>query len=944
MSATMSETISDTISQEAILQESMPFSEADTHTAASAKKPAAKKAVKTASKSKKSTKKPSGLTLGRRWTTPGVDPFDQVDWQTRSALITGVNGKIVFEQKDVEVPAQWSQLATNVVVSKYFRGKMGTPDRETSVRQLIGRVVDTVSGWAKEADYFTTDKGAEAFRDEMKYLLVNQFAAFNSPVWFNVGVEQQPQCSACFINSVEDTMDSILGLSRIEGKLFKWGSGAGANLSPIRGKDEGLAGGGSASGPISFMRGYDSFAGAIKSGGKTRRAAKMVMLDADHPDILDFIRSKANEEKKAWALIDAGYDGSVDGEAYNSVFFQNANNSVRVSDEFMSAVKDDGVWKTHNRVDDSVAGSFEAKALMQEISEATHLCGDPGVQFDTTINKWHTCKTSDRIYASNPCSEYMFLNDSACNLSSLNLLKFRDSTGEFDVEGFKHAVDVMLTAQEVITGFAGYPTDKIRDNSYNFRPLGLGYANLGALLMNRGLPYDSDEGRAYAAAVTSLMTGEAYAHSARMAASHGAFAEYELNSESMLDVMRLHRDSVADIDKSLVPAALWTAAGAVWDDAVTMGEEYGYRNAQTTVLAPTGTIGFMMDCDTTGIEPDISLIKYKKLVGGGMLKMVNMGVPDALERLGYTNGNKAAILEFLEKEETIEGAPHIKDEDLAVFDCAFKPVKGVRSITPMGHVSMMGAVQPFLSGAISKTVNMAEDVTVEEISDVYMKAWDMGVKAVAIYRDNSKRTQPLTNKLDDGKAVAKTEVVGPMRRRLPDERQALTHKFSIGGHEGYITVGLYPEGAPGEVFITMSKEGSTISGLMDSLATSISLAFQYGVPLDVLVDKFAHSRYEPSGFTGNKEIPIAKSITDYLFRWMGLRFGQDAHPAPAPKALSAKSAITVEASFESPSAKHAHTIFTTQADAPSCADCGSIMVRNGSCYKCLNCGGTSGCS
>ncbi|MCK5688168.1 vitamin B12-dependent ribonucleotide reductase, partial [Myxococcota bacterium] len=591
----------------------MPFSEADAHAVASAKKSTAKKAVKTASKSKKSTKKPSGLTLGRRWTTPGVDPFDQVDWQTRSALITGVNGKIVFEQKDVEVPAQWSQLATNVVVSKYFRGKMGTPDRETSVRQLIGRVVDTVSGWAKEADYFTTDKGAEAFRDEMKYLLVNQFAAFNSPVWFNVGVEQQPQCSACFINSVEDTMDSILGLSRIEGKLFKWGSGAGANLSPIRGKDEGLAGGGSASGPISFMRGYDSFAGAIKSGGKTRRAAKMVMLDADHPDILDFIRSKANEEKKAWALIDAGYDGSVDGEAYNSVFFQNANNSVRVSDEFMSAVKDDGVWKTHNRVDDSVAGSFEAKALMQEISEATHLCGDPGVQFDTTINKWHTCKTSDRIYASNPCSEYMFLNDSACNLSSLNLLKFRDSTGEFDVEGFKHAVDVMLTAQEVITGFAGYPTDKIRDNSYNFRPLGLGYANLGALLMNRGLPYDSDEGRAYAAAVTSLMTGEAYAHSARMAASHGAFAEYELNSESMLDVMRLHRDSVADIDKSLVPAALWTAAGAVWDDAVTMGEEYGYRNAQTTVLAPTGTIGFMMDCDTTGIEPDFALVKFKKL-------------------------------------------------------------------------------------------------------------------------------------------------------------------------------------------------------------------------------------------------------------------------------------------------------------------------------------------
>ncbi len=883
---------------------------------------------------------PAGLTMVRRWTTAGVDPFDQVQWDKRSAVITGERGQVVFEQRDIEVPAGWSQLATNVVVSKYFRGVLGTPERERSVRQLVGRVVRTIASWAEQARYFQSEADLGAFADELTYLLLNQYASFNSPVWFNVGVEAQPQCSACFINSVEDTMESILELCKTEGRLFKFGSGTGTNLSPLRGSIEHLAGGGLASGPVSFMKGYDAFAGVIKSGGKTRRAAKMVILDIDHPDIVPFINCKAKEEQKAWALIDAGYDGAVDGEAYGSVFFQNSNNSVRVTDEFMKAVENDQMWKTINRVDGNVCTTHPARDLMKQIAAAAHLCGDPGLQFDTTVNRWHTCKATDRIYASNPCSEYMFLNDSACNLASLNLMKFRDANGELDVEGFKHAIDVVFTAQEVVVDAASYPTEKIRRNSQRFRPIGLGYANLGALLMARGLPYDSDAGRAYAAAITALMTGEAYAQSARLAAGKGAFLGYADNAESMLGVMRAHRQAVDGVDQALVPPGLFQAARAAWDEALALGEEHGYRNAQATVLAPTGTIGFMMDCDTTGIEPDISLIKYKKLVGGGLLKLVNGTVPDALDQLGYTNGHKAAILEYLEREETIEGAPYLKPEQLAVFDCAFKPVKGKRSIAPMGHVRMMAAVQPFISGAISKTVNLPEEATVDEVGTIYLEAWRLGLKAIALYRDNCKRSQPLST---SAKQKGADKPVGPARRRLPDEREAITHKFSIAGHEGYITVGLYEDGMPGEVFITMSKEGSTISGLMDSLATSISLALQYGVPLHVLCDKFSHTRYEPSGFTGNREIPIAKSITDYIFRWLALKFVKADELHNANLVAPAPALATVVAPTPKLEANE-KLVFANQADAPACSDCGSIMVRSGTCYKCVNCGTTSGCS
>ncbi len=886
-----------------------------------------------------------GLSMARRWTTDGVDPYDQVAWEKRAAVIADAQGKVVFEQTGVEVPAGWSQLATNVVVSKYFRGTPGTPDREASVRRLVGRVADTITGWADKGNYFATKADLDAFHDELIFLLLNQFAAFNSPVWFNVGVEAHPQCSACFINSVEDTMGSIMDLVKTEGLLFKYGSGTGSNFSSLRGREEHLAGGGLASGPVSFMKGFDAFAGVIKSGGKTRRAAKMVILDVDHPDIVEFVTCKSEEEKKAWSLIDAGYDGAVDGAAYGSIFFQNANHSVRLTDEFMEAVENDSVWRTVNRVDGSTGVSYEAREIMTKIADATHLCGDPGLQFDTAINRWHTCKATDRIYASNPCSEYMFLNDSACNLASLNLMKFRDGQGEFNTEAFKHAIDVVLTAQEVLVTNSSYPTTRIRESSENFRPLGLGFANLGALLMARGQPYDSDEGRAYAASITALMTGEAYAHSARLAEVKGPFNGYEVNSESMLEVMSMHRDALGEIERDLIPPGLFASARAVWDEAVSLGDTHGYRNAQTTVLAPTGTIGFMMDCDTTGIEPDISLIKYKKLVGGGMLKIVNNTVPEALDRLGYTNGRRAGILEYLDQEETIEGAPQLADEHLPVFDCAFKPQKGSRSILPMGHVRMMAAVQPFLSGAISKTVNVATETTSEEIAEIYAEAWKLGLKAVAVYRDGCKRSQPLNTGKDDAVATSDpAPVAGPARRRLSDERNAITHKFSIAGHEGYITVGLYDDGMPGEIFITMSKQGSTISGLMDSLATAISLALQYGVPVEELCNKFSHTRYEPSGFTGNREIPIAKSITDYLFRWMALRFLKSGPPEKAPVDLAVTQA-KIDAKDNAPRlAAQENAVFTAQADAPSCADCGSIMVRSGTCYKCYNCGSTSGCS
>lgn len=894
-----------------------------------------------------------GLTIKRHYTKPHSDVYSTVDWELRDAVISNEKGEKVFEQKGCEIPKSWTQLATNVVVSKYFRGHVGTPERENSVRQLIGRVANTMADWGRNMEYFATEEDSQAFQDELTYLLLHQMGAFNSPVWFNVGLSDQPrpQCSACFINSVDDTMESILTLAKTEGMLFKFGSGTGTNLSTIRSSREPLQGGGTASGPISFMRGFDQFAGAIKSGGKTRRAAKMVILDIEHPDIADFITCKSNEEKKAWALIDAGYSGmfNVPGGAYDSVNFQNANHSVRVTDEFMRAVETNSRWQTKYLLSREPAADYSAKELMAKVADAAWICGDPGIQYDTEINKWHTCKVSDRIYASNPCSEYMFLNDSACNLASLNLMKFRTADKEFDSESFQHACRIFITAQEIIVDNASYPTPRIEQNSRDFRPLGLGYANLGALLMARGLAYDSPEGRAYASAITAIMTGTAYHQSSIIARDHGwTFAGYEKNRSSFLEVMKMHREAVEDIAADLTPASMLRVARQSWDDAIKSGEMHGYRNAQATVLAPTGTIGFLMDCDTTGIEPDIAIVKYKSLVGGGMMKIVNNTVPEALSRLGYLEGEVKEIIAYIDEQDTIEGAPHIKNEHLTVFDCAFKPANGSRTIHYMGHVRMMAAAQPFISGAISKTVNMPSEATAEEIMGVYMEGWRLGLKAIAIYRDGSKRTQPLSTKRSDSKATPTVEPTEthlvtpqqPLRRKLPDERQAITHKFSIAGHEGYITVGLYPEGQPGEIFLTMSKEGSTISGLMDSFATAISLALQYGVPLKTLVDKFAHSRFEPSGFTNNPEIKIAKSISDYIFRWLGLKFltGERAQETGSisKSALPQFDDIAIT--------DHEQQTFQNQADAPVCSDCGSLMVRNGACYKCLNCGSVMGCS
>ena len=893
-----------------------------------------------------------GLAFSRFNTTVGINPLDEVRWEKRDASISSEKGEVIFEQKNVEIPRNWSQMATNVVVSKYFRGGLGSPERETSVRQLISRVADTISDWGIKDGCFASQDDSETFRAELSYLLVHQHVAFNSPVWFNVGVEKTPQCSACFINSVEDSMDSILGLAKTEGLLFKYGSGTGTNLSPLRSSREKLSTGGDASGPVSFMKGYDAFAGVIKSGGKTRRAAKMVMLDCDHPDIIDFINCKVNEERKAWSLIDAGYDGSFGGEAYNSVFFQNSNNSVRVTDEFMHAVIEDRTWTTRAVTDKRRMDTYHAKEMMQAIAEGTHVCGDPGLQFDTTINDWHTCPNTDRIHGSNPCSEYMFLNDSACNLASLNLMKFRDAEGEFDVDHFQFAVDVTLTAMEMIIDNSSYPRESITKNSRAFRPLGLGYANLGALLMSRGLPYDSDEGRDYAAALTALMCGQAYLSSARMAEKFGAFDYYTPNRDPMLRVIQKHRSHINNINQHRVPEEMVKAVQKVWSDAYTVGLDYGYRNAQVTVLAPTGTIGFMMDCDTTGVEPDIALIKYKKLVGGGRLKIVNNSVPEALERLGYSDDEVKAILAYLDERETIEGAPGLKDEHLAVFDCAFKPKNGDRTIDSMGHIRMMAALQPFLSGAISKTVNLPQEAKVEDIAKAYIESWKMGLKAVAIYRDGSKRTQPLNTSCDsdqDGSPAEDRQAPPtPRRVRLPDERTALTHKFSVGGHEGYLTIGMYPNGQPGEMFIAMAKEGSVVSGLMDSFATACSIMLQYGVPLDVLTSKFKHSRFEPSGFTTNKEIPIAKSIMDYMFRWLELKFGKGApritsHYEPIKTGMEKNELLpeTDRAPIEMEPQTATHKIET---DAPPCPECYSLMVRNGACYKCMNCGATSGCS
>jgi ribonucleoside-diphosphate reductase alpha chain len=1139
-----------------------------------------------------------GLKFDRHFTRPGVSPLDEVQWELRDAVIQDYKGNLIFEQKNVEVPADWSMTATNIVASKYLHGRVGTPERESGVRALISRVAESMRDWGIRDGYFASREDAQIFFDELTHLLVHQKAAFNSPVWFNVGCDRlepnsdaqnwhwnphtcgvefsttgysNPQCSACFINSVGDSLDSILTLAKTEGMLFKWGSGAGSNLSAIRGSMETLSGGGTASGPLSFMRGFDAFAGVIKSGGKTRRAAKMVILNVDHPDIEDFIQCKVKEEAKAWHLMQAGYDGSSpDSEAFTSIFFQNANNSVRVTDEFMHAVETDADFTTRTVKNKEVVKTYKARDLMLQIAEATWQCGDPGMQYDTTINRWHTSKNTARINASNPCSEYMFLDDSACNLASFNLMKFLTPAGKFDVDSYRHAISIVTTAMEIIVDAAGYPTENIAKNSHDYRPLGLGYANLGALLMNFGLPYDSDAGRAFAATLTAILCGDAYAQSARIAAdcpplgaatpltqsahvAGGACPGFYVNREPFLDVIRMHRAEVNNIDRSLKQngssefsdaagfiapqlTELKQASQAAWDEALVLGERFGFRNSQVTVLAPTGTIGFMMDCDTTGIEPDLALVKYKKLVGGGMIKIVNNTVPGALFKLGYTENEVEGIVNYIDATGTIEGAPAIKPEHLAVFDCSFKPAKGTRSITWTGHVKMMAATQPFLSGAISKTVNLPNDCSVQDVADAYMESWRLGLKAVAIYRDGSKGTQPLNVsaqtdadkkgtsfkaavdspnvRKDDieadiaeitangGRATADlansiaafvwakgtpegvglkaaaaervhsfeaaqaaqkaalesrlhqllaaatenseaTDAQAPpraVRHRLPSERASITHKFRIADHEGYLTVGLYPSGAPGEIFIRMAKEGSTISGLMDSFATAISMCLQHGVPLKLLCEKFAHTRFEPSGWTGNEQIGYAKSIMDYLFRWMQLRFlsGQQLDlfaslrpaaativpgaPAPDSRARALTEAVPVAAppiSLDAaadpaptmfgdapltanpptaPSGPWAlnpdpsqlndrrppqqgiapdltassglphsetwplgpgpstiedrgiyHTASAMKAmyemgDSPSCSTCGSIMTRNGSCYRCMECGSTSGCS
>jgi ribonucleoside-diphosphate reductase alpha chain len=1010
-----------------------------------------------------SKKKAPGLSFRRLFTKPGVSPYDEVEWDLRTAQITDSHGGVIFEQKDVEVPKDWSMTATNIVASKYLHGKIGTPERETGVRQLVSRVAETIRDWGMAQGYFRTPEDSATFHDELVHILVRQYAAFNSPVWFNVGCDRiepnsdgrnwhwnpqtqqvefgvtgysKPQCSACFINSVKDSLDSILTLAKTEGMLFKWGSGTGTNLSPLRGSTETLSGGGTASGPLSFMKGFDAFAGVIKSGGKTRRAAKMVILNVDHPDIVEFIECKQKEEAKAHALVSLGYDGShPDSDAYSSIFFQNANNSVRVTDDFMYAVVRDTDFSTRSVTDSSVVKTYKAKDLLHKISEATWHCGDPGMQYDTTVNRWHTSKNTARINASNPCSEYMFLDDSACNLASLNLLKFAPN-GTFDVEAYRHAVDVLITAQEILVDNAGYPTQAIMANSHDYRPLGLGYANLGALLMAAGHPYDSDGGRDYAACVTAIMCGEAYLQSSRIAEqceplvpateatkknlsetnlganltagtsdAHvrtaalgrpaeqssaasaqtmpaGACPGWYINREPFLDVIRMHRASVNGINKGNVPSSLYEASKQCWDEALQHGEKHGYRNSQVTVLAPTGTIGFMMDCDTTGIEPDLALVKYKKLVGGGMIKIVNNTVPTALFKLGYTHEQTDAIVSYIDATGTIEGAPHIKDDDLAVFDCSFKPAKGTRSIHYTGHLRMMAAAQPFISGAISKTVNLPENASVEDIMDAYLQAWKLGLKAVAVYRDGCKKSQPLSaagtktaessarvgTAASPVQALEEEDLNAPpraVRHKLQEERASITHKFKVGDHEGYITVGLYPNGEPGELFITMAKEGSTVSGLVDSFALAVSIALQHGVPLKLFCEKFAHTRFEPSGWSGNPDIGYAKSIMDYIFRWLQLRFltGQQqmlfenlrlrsAGALPSPDGVGDANGSAPQPRPENRELRTGSPVHAADAlssivdlgDAPSCSFCGSIMTRNGSCYRCMSCGSTSGCS
>ncbi|HZN90982.1 MAG TPA: vitamin B12-dependent ribonucleotide reductase [Thermoleophilaceae bacterium] len=921
----------------------------------------------------------AGVSVPRRFTEAGTHPFDCVEWEIRDALI-GDPESPAFEQKGVEFPVGWSQNATNIVSQKYFRGRADSPERESSVKQMIGRVAGTIAAWGRQGGYFATDEDAQTFEDELTHILLHQMAAFNSPVWFNVGFEEHPQCSACFILSVEDELESILDWNTKEGKIFRGGSGSGINLSRIRASKEHLSKGGFASGPVSFMRGADAWAGTIKSGGKTRRAAKMVVLDVDHPDVVEFIWCKAREEEKAAALRDAGFDMRLDSEHFASIQYQNANNSVRVTDEFMQRAEHGEEWELTARVDGAPLDRVNAKELLSQIADAAWRCADPGVQYDTTINEWHTCPNSGRINASNPCSEYMHVDDSACNLASLNLMRFRRPDGTFDVESFEHAVDVVILAQEIVVGPSSYPTEEIGVNARAFRQLGLGYANLGALLMANGLAYDSDGGRALCGAITALMTGRAYRTSAEVAGALGPYERYEKNSDPHMHVMRKHRHAAYEIDDALcTDSELLAAARRAWDEAVDVGAHNGFRNAQATVLAPTGTISFLMDCDTTGIEPDFSLVKYKELVGGGLMTIVNRTVPAALQTLGYQPEQVEAIEAHLAESGTIVGAPGLRDEHLEVFDVAV----GERAISALGHVRMMAAAQPFISGAISKTVNMPEAVTVDDIAGIYTEGWKLGLKALAIYRDGSKTAQALKTDAGEKKeevdeAAAALEPARPVRRRMPRERQSLTHKFSIAGHEGYITAGEYEDGTLGEVFLTdVGKEGSTIKGLMNAFATAVSIGLQYGVPLDTLVRKFAYMRFEPEGYTGNPEIPFAKSMPDYIMRWLASRYGDaDLHEelgilTPEMRARKASQEAIMRGDTAGPepangeanggnggggatAAKPAASALTDEPPAlpaklqglelgPACAMCGGMMQRTGSCYTCSSCGNNTGC-
>ncbi|MHB0957996.1 MAG: vitamin B12-dependent ribonucleotide reductase [Pirellulaceae bacterium] len=958
-----------------------------------------------------------GLPIDPLFCPPEVpDPLETVECELRSAAIKEEGGGVLFEQRNCEVPKEWSQLATNVVVSKYFYGENGTPQRERSVRQLVHRVTRTIADWGTAGGYFATADDGERFYRELAWLCLHQHGAFNSPVWFNVGLHHQygvtgdrcnwrwdpktsqaihtdnpyeyPQASACFIQSVGDNMEDIMSLATSEAMLFKFGSGTGTDLSTIRSHREKLSGGGRPSGPLSFMRVYDQIAAVVKSGGKTRRAAKMQSLKVWHPDILEFIECKWKEEKKAHVLIEkGGYEANFNGEAYSSILFQNANLSVRMTDEFMETVQKGGPWATRWVTDERQQGpTYEARELLKRMAECAWHCGDPGVQYDSTINRWHTCPNSGRINASNPCSEYMFLDDTACNLASINLMKFRKADGKFDVERFKAACRIFFIAQEILVDHASYPTKRIAENSHYYRPLGLGYSNLGSLIMTSGLPYDSNTAYGLCGSITALLHGVANRTSAELSGVLGPFERFAENREPMLRVMQMHRDAVEEINEAC-PKYLKEAARKLWEEVLSVGRQHGFRNAQATVLAPTGTISFMMDCDTTGIEPDIALVKYKQLAGGGAMKIVNKSVPAGLRALGYNKAQVEEIEQYIAQHDTVEGAPHLREDHLPVFDCAFKPAQGKRSIDWRAHVRMMAAAQPFLSGAISKTVNMPAETTPEDIADAYRWGWEMGLKALAIYRDGSKQSQPVSTQSEADKSADKEKAASrPKRERLPDTRQSLTHKFNVGGHEGYINVGLYPDGRPGELFLTMAKEGSTVGGMMDAFGTAISLSLQYGVPLEVLVNKFSHMRFEPMGHTPNPDIRIAKSVVDYIFRWLGntflpgfreasiglnpaltddkrgeMNFGNTAAVSEPGTVANCNASVSGSRTIDFAALERAGVAMKVdsagnslslrseqfarfQSDAPSCDVCGAITVRNGNCYLCHNCGNSMGCS